>query len=307
MQVSSWNSHDIHWYTITHDIFIDIPMIKDVSCIYPFLGNHPLRSLKLMAAQRPISTVAVLSLEFPVCSAANVLRSCDTVNLLWKPRKQESLRWPLPKQDRKNPNLVKSAMLQTCFQSIELRNKLGWLPIGLDGRWYMKIACYGRFPLTKRFYDIFLLTFVGASSWQGWKSVQLDLDMMKARFHKVSTREITRGRWKDPNGSAANFNNFFLIAKRIVLNFPRIVFRVPHDFWSKFRCSGIWRTRWSLHWRSRSWWGGRSWQGGWQGPGRCKGGEDRSNLMIFFTDSWVFSEIRLRQLPWSTYPGIKMY
>ena len=115
--------------------------------------------------------------------------------------------------------------------------------------------------------------------------------------------------WKveDPNGSAANFNNFFLIAKRIVLNFPRIVFRVPHDFWSKFRCSGIWRTRWSLHWRSRSWWGGRSWQGGWQGPGRCKGGEDRSNLMIFFTDSWVFSEIRLRQLPWSTYPGIKMY
>lgn len=160
---------------------------------------------------------------------------------------------------------------------------------------------------TKRFYDIFLLTFVGASSWQGWKSVQLDLDMMKARFHKVSTREITRGRSKDPNGSAANFNNFFLIAKRIVLNFPRIVFRVPHDFWSKFRCSGIWRTRWSLHWRSRSWWGGRSWQGGWQGPGRCKGGEDRSNLMIFFTDSWVFSEIRLRQLPWSTYPGIKMY
>ena len=149
MQVSSWNSHDIHWYTITHDIFIDIPMIKDVSCIYPFLGNHPLRSLKLMAAQRPISTVAVLSLEFPVCSAANVLRSCDTVNLLWKPRKQESLRWPLPKQDRKNPNLVKSAMLQTCFQSIELRNKLGWLPIGLDGRWYMKIACYGRFPLKK--------------------------------------------------------------------------------------------------------------------------------------------------------------
>lgn len=132
MQVSSWNSHDIFWYSITHDIFIDIPMIKDVSYIYPFLGNHPLRSLKLMAAQRPISTVA----EFPVCSAA-----CTSFmwygEPTWKPRKQESLRWPLPKQDR---------------VSIELRNKLGWLADLTKAHrprrtLIYEIACYGRFPL----------------------------------------------------------------------------------------------------------------------------------------------------------------